>query len=195
MESRFLINDYAILNKIPYVFGSAAADKGFAFNILPEKPCLRCIFSGQATETCDTSGILNSGSGFIGSIMANEAIKIITGKPEDHLLRIDFWRNEFMKIDVKRNAHCPACGGNYEYLNGEKHSKAIKLCGSGVYQIKDVNVDLDALGKRLRKLDHVISLPGVIHIKNISVFEDGRVIIKASSEREARSIYSKYIGN
>jgi molybdopterin-synthase adenylyltransferase len=193
MESKFLINDYALKNKIPYVFGSAVADTGYVFDILPESVCLACIFKGAENDTCDTVGILNSASAAIGAIMANEAIKIILGVPEKSLLRLNIWDNCLEKISVRRKKGCKSCSGKYEYLEG-KGIKSIKLCGRGSYQIKG-NHNLDELEERLSRQGKVIRHKGVLHFDNITVFEDGRAIIRAEDEAKARIVYSKYIGN
>ena len=44
-DVRFLINDYAIKNRIPWVYGACVGSYGLTFPILPgESACLRCIF-------------------------------------------------------------------------------------------------------------------------------------------------------
>ena len=63
LETRFLINDYCMKNKIPFIYSSAIGTKGYVFNIIPDKdsPCLRCFLQEAAKlDTCETAGVLNS---------------------------------------------------------------------------------------------------------------------------------------
>jgi adenylyltransferase/sulfurtransferase len=196
MESRFLINDYCKKYKIPWIYGGAVSDKGSVYNILPSSPCIRCVFPGQGEETCDTAGILNSAAHIVSGIMANEAIKILVSKAaEDMLIHIDVWKNEFIKIRVQKNKDCPACKGNYQYLTGKIGIKTVKLCGRGVFQIKGKKKNLLELKKKFEKIGKAVSFSGIVHFNGISVFEDGRAIIKAKTIEEAKSLYSRYIGN
>ena len=44
-ETRFLINDYCLTHKIPWIYGGALRTEGMSYVILPgEGPCLRCLF-------------------------------------------------------------------------------------------------------------------------------------------------------
>ena len=62
-ETRFLINDVAVREAIPWIFGGCLGAEGQTMTILPgETPCLRCLFAEPpppgSTPTCDTAGIL-----------------------------------------------------------------------------------------------------------------------------------------
>lgn len=195
MESRFLVNDYCRKNSIKWIYGAAVEDRGSIYNVTPERPCLRCIFKGSSDETCDTSGVLNAASAITGSMMANEAIKIILGDEfEKQLIMFNIWGNDFEKIKTKENKDCPACNKNYEYLSGNKQTKTVKLCGQGTYQIKGNVKNIDAVLAKFSKLGKVTRLSGIMHFKDITLFDDGRAIIKADSEAEARKKYSSYFG-
>ena len=198
MESRFLINNYSLKHKIPWIYGGAVADKGLLYNILPKdkkRACFRCIIKGSSGETCDTAGILNANSAIIGSMMANEAIKIILDLPEQSLIHMNLWDNTHEKISVPKTKGCKACSGNYEYLSGDIYTKHAKLCGKGTYQIYGKKQDLTELKKKLSKLDKVIMFKDILHFKELTIFSDGRVFIKSESEPIAKSLYSKYVGN
>ena len=196
MESRFLLNDYALKNKIPFVYGGAVSDRGYVFNVVHGGACLRCIFKGSTEETCDTVGVLNANTAAVAAIMSNEAIKIILGKDyEKNLVRIDFWKNDFSKIKVAQNKDCPACTGKYEYLSGERKSSLVRMCEKGSYQIRGRKKDLAAVEKNLKKLGEVKMFNGLLHFGSITLFEDGRALVKAENETEARKIYDRIIGN
>src|SRR4030042_1329758 len=45
LETRFLINDVALKQKIPWVYGGAVASNGMTMTVIPGKtPCLSCVF-------------------------------------------------------------------------------------------------------------------------------------------------------
>src|SRR5579864_5393910 len=82
-ETRYLINDFAVKNSLPWIYTAAVGSYGVTLNVLPGKTaCLACIFCEppQGTfEICETSGILNSAVNFAASIAASEAVKLLVG--------------------------------------------------------------------------------------------------------------------
>ncbi|MBS3167400.1 ThiF family adenylyltransferase [Candidatus Woesearchaeota archaeon] len=196
METRFLINDFALKNNIPWIYSAVLGSEGMVMNIIPKKtPCFRCIFQPPTSQlgTCDTEGIINTIPAAISALQVTETIKIITKQAySKELIHFEIWKGKLSKTKTKKLQKCPACSGNYEFLNGEKATDAIKLCGVGTYQITGPKLNLTNLSKNLpnaRKMD------SYVNYNNNIFFEDGRVIIKAKSLEEAKSIYSKYIGN
>ncbi len=75
-ETRYLINDYAVKNSIPWIYTAAVGSYGITMNVLPgETACLSCVFPQSpsgAIDTCDTAGILNSAVNFAASVAATE---------------------------------------------------------------------------------------------------------------------------
>jgi len=117
LNTRFLINDYAVKHKIPWIFGSAIRQEGMVF-LTNDKPCFQCIFKNSGLdESCEREGILNSVSSLIGSLQAHYVFA---------LLREDNIKKELIKVDLKtfkienfkvKNNNCNACKGNFNYLN------------------------------------------------------------------------------
>jgi molybdopterin-synthase adenylyltransferase len=106
MESKLLISDHCHSRTV-CITGSAAGSKGIVYTYTTGKPCFRCLFDGKTGDTAATIGVLGSLTHMIGSMMANEAIKSASGKPEESLLQIDVMTNELLKIKVKRS--CKRC--------------------------------------------------------------------------------------
>lgn len=119
-ETRFLINDTCIKNKIPWIYGAVAASYGVVFNILPKNSiCLRCIFreipSPEDILTCNTVGIINSIVNVIASIQTTEALKFLTGNFDfmvKGIININIWDLSLEIIDIKKDSSisCPVCG-------------------------------------------------------------------------------------
>ncbi|MBI2142256.1 ThiF family adenylyltransferase [Candidatus Woesearchaeota archaeon] len=204
MEARFLINEYCRKNRVPWVHSAAVMTSGtvIAFPQEASMPCFRCIFSGQGqSETCDTVGVSNSITAAIAAIQVSEAIKLLLGmQVEQKMIRLDLMSNELLKLSMKKSSSCPVCNGVYEYLDGKKGSKAIKLCGTGSYQIKGKKVDLQLLKQAMEKSAGEIGARGVkdfgycLSFGSITIFSDGRALVKASDEKQARAKYARLVG-
>ncbi|MBI2654260.1 ThiF family adenylyltransferase [Candidatus Woesearchaeota archaeon] len=204
LETRFLINDFCIKNKTKFVYSSAVGSKGYVFNIIPTRTaCLRCFLKEAAQlDTCETVGVLNTITNVISSIQVNEAIKILLNKNdiEKNLLFFDVWMNELTKMKVNKGNNCICCiKRDFEYLNGKKQLRIVKLCGDNVYQIKTKSIDknqFNELKTKFKKIGKIIDFDYCISFNNkITLFNDGRALIKAKDEKEAKSLYSKFVGN
>ncbi|NOQ55954.1 MAG: NAD(P)H-binding protein [Nanohaloarchaea archaeon] len=208
IETRFLINDCSMKHKIPWIYIAAIGATGATMNFVPkDRPCFRCVFKDipkGSTETCETSGILNSASTAIASFAAAQAIKILTDKKHSTTLTyIDLWDQKIDRIHVKKRTACPSCKGDYEFLERKKETKIITLCGKGAYQIvpaKEKKLDLVKMYPRFKNIGTASVFGPVLHFRHdlidISIFNDGHAIIKnVKSAVEAKSIYSKYVGN
>ena len=88
---------------------------------------------------------------------------------------------------------------NFEYLISKKSSKTIKMCGNDIFQIKNKSIgkgDFNILKNKLKKIGKVIDFDYCINFNNkLTIFQDGRALIKAKDEKEAKSLYSKFVGN
>ena len=75
----------------------------------------------------------------------------------------------------------------------------MKLCGDGIYQIKTKSIDKQQssnLRNKLKKIGKLTDFGYCINFNNkLIIFNDGRALIKAKDEKEAKSIYSKFVGN
>src|ERR1700680_4960525 len=164
-ETRYLINDFAVKNSIPWIYTAAVGSYGVTLNVLPGKTaCLACIFSEppQGTfETCETAGILNSAVNLAASIAATEALKLLVGADDwlrRTLLSFDVWRNERAEVAADQpRAGCQTCGEHeFPHLAGEVRPQ-ITLCGRNSVQIHERQrpVDLAQMSERLKPLGTV----------------------------------------
>ena len=100
-ETRYLLNDYAVREGLPWIYTAAVGSYGVTLNILPgETACLACVFPhppAGALETCDTGGILNSAVNLVASLAVTEAMKLLVGARSAMrrtLLSFDAWHND-----------------------------------------------------------------------------------------------------
>lgn len=104
--TRYLVNDVCVRLNKPLVYGSILKFEGqiSVFNHKGSKN-LRDIFptppNPEDVPNCDQNGVLSTLPGIVGTIMANEAIKLCTGLPVlvNQLLIIDVMNGEFHKIN------------------------------------------------------------------------------------------------
>ncbi|MCK5333026.1 MAG: HesA/MoeB/ThiF family protein [Candidatus Aenigmarchaeota archaeon] len=115
MDARFLINEFALKNKIPWVYAAATGSVGATMNIVPEGPCFSCVFGTDTSpEACGVLGVINSATVAITSFQVVEALKILLGKRDVNrdLMYVDVWSGEMKKIRVMRRSSCGVCGEN-----------------------------------------------------------------------------------
>ena len=213
IQTRMLINDVCVKNRIPWIYTGAIGTSGMSMNILPDKACIRCLYPGipkaGSLPTCDTMGVLNTITVIMGSIETTEAIKILLGFYDDiestnsNLLVYDTWNHSFDSIMVKKNEKCECCGKkNYEFIDSDEQEIITSLCGRNAIQITPADpkeLSLKSIGDKLEKLGTVKCSDFIMLFKNdeteISLFRDGRAIIKGTDdEAVARTIYARYIG-
>ncbi|MBL9058454.1 MAG: ThiF family adenylyltransferase, partial [Mangrovicoccus sp.] len=79
-------------------------------------PCLECVFpeppAAGLVPSCAEAGVVGPLPGVIGSVMALEAIKIVTGAGtplRGEMLIFDGLHGESRRITLRRRADCPVC--------------------------------------------------------------------------------------
>jgi molybdopterin/thiamine biosynthesis adenylyltransferase/rhodanese-related sulfurtransferase len=118
--TRYLVNDAALVARVPVVHGSIFRFEGQATVFQPYVgPCYRCLFPepppAEFAPSCAEAGVLGVLPGIIGSIQAVEAIKMLLGLGEPlvgRLLAYDALAGEFRSFSFRRDPACPACGEN-----------------------------------------------------------------------------------
>jgi len=84
------------------------------FNKTPSSPCYRCLYKdeGELDASCSSNGVLSPVVGIIGSIQANETIKVLLdiGETLDgKLLMFDALQMEWRTLKLKKDPYCPQC--------------------------------------------------------------------------------------
>ena len=211
-ETRYLVNDYAVKNSLPWIYAAAVGSYGVTLNVVPGKTaCLACIFPDTPrglVETCETSGILNTAVNLVASIAASEAVKLLVGGTAAEQLRktlwsYDVWTNEQAEIDAsKPRVGCRACGErDFVHLAGEGRPH-ITMCGRNSVQIHECARPIDFAEMQQRLEGHGIVRHNEFVLKfwrepyEMTLFRDGRAIIKGTTDTGiARSLYARFVGS
>jgi molybdopterin/thiamine biosynthesis adenylyltransferase len=211
-ETRYLLNDYAVQQSIPWIYSAAVGSYGVTMNILPAKTaCLACIFPDSPrgiVETCETSGILNSAVNVVASIAVTEVLKLLVAGPDAPQLRrtllsFDVWTNQHGEISATQpRPDCRACGTkDFIHLAGEGRAH-ITLCGRNSVQIHEHQRPIDFAEMDRRLQPHGVVRHNDFVLKfwhdpyEMTLFPDGRAIIKGTTDTAiARSLYARYVGS
>jgi sulfur-carrier protein adenylyltransferase/sulfurtransferase len=116
--TRYLLNDASVWHDVPVVHGSIYRFEGQVTVFKPyEGPCYRCLFPQppppELAPSCAEGGVLGVLPGVIGSLQANEALKLALGIGEPaigRLLLFDALAARLDEVKVRRDPHCPVCG-------------------------------------------------------------------------------------
>ena len=119
-DTRYLVNDAAVATGTPLISGALTQWEGqlALFDPVRGGPCYRCVFpeapNPSLAPPCAEAGVIGPLPGVVGTMMALEAVKLLTGA--GHLLRgemliYDGLYGETRRITLKRRDNCPVCGG------------------------------------------------------------------------------------
>ncbi|MCK6486600.1 MAG: ThiF family adenylyltransferase [Phycisphaerae bacterium] len=216
LDTRYLMNDAAVRHGRPWIYGACIGVTGMMMPIRPGvSPCLRCIFPEPpppgAIETCDTAGILGPVVDLVAAWQSIEALKLLLGRGDDvqrRLMQLDAWSGEVAWFDMAaaRDPACVCCGQRrFEFLEGRAGGRTATLCGRDAVQIaprpgtllrfEDVAARVAPFCPEPPTFNRFL-LRFRIPPHEVTLFPDGRAIIKGTtSPDEARTLYSRYIGD
>lgn len=179
--TRYLVNDAAILTNKPVVFGSIFKFEGqvSVFNY-KSGPTYRCLYptppKPNEVPNCSEIGVLGVLPGIIGSLQANEVLKIIlefgrvlSGKIltynalSSEQLIFNFKKNTAIHIEALRDNYESFCGITYEiteitfedYLKNKLNYNVLDvrtLAERHDYSIESLHIPLNELDKRLDEI-------------------------------------------
>ena len=118
-DTRYLVNRVCVDQGNPLISGALSQWVGQISVFDPKNgaPCYQCIFpeapAAGLAPSCAEAGVVGPLPGVIGSMMAAEAVKVITGAGttlRGEMMIYDALYGETRKIQLKRRADCPTCG-------------------------------------------------------------------------------------
>lgn len=118
-DTRYTVNAAAVRAGRPLISGALTQWEGqvSVFDPAQGAPCYACVFpkapDAALAPSCAEAGVIGPLPGVVGSMMAVEAIKVITGAGEPlrgQMVIYDALYGESRKIGVKRSPDCKTCG-------------------------------------------------------------------------------------
>ncbi len=207
--TRWLLNDFAVREGIPLIYGAALQHEGLVMPVFPgEGPCLACVFpeprEGEV-DTCDRVGVLNTVTTLVATLQVQMALhRLLAWDLTPHLHRVDLRALSVRAFRVHRRKDCPVCvHRRFAALSGTYHSRSVYLCGRDTFQIRPPRprvLDLVQLGKALAAHGKVEIREDVLRFREgdaeLLVFRDGRALIRAPgiTESRARTLYQRWVG-
>jgi molybdopterin/thiamine biosynthesis adenylyltransferase/rhodanese-related sulfurtransferase len=118
--TRYLVNDACVLTGKPNVYGSIFRFEGqVSVFWAAQGPCYRCLFPEPPpvglVPSCAEGGVLGVLPGIIGSLQANEVIKLIVGAGDPligRLVLFDALKMKFRELKLRKSPDCPVCSEN-----------------------------------------------------------------------------------
>lgn len=163
--TRYLVNDACVLAGKPEVFGSIFRFEGQVAVFWGARgPCYRCLFPEPPppglVPSCAEGGVLGVLPGIIGSLQANEAIKLVLGIGEALIGRVlifDALALRFRELQLKKDPDCPVCSDHptvtelidYEVFCGLEDSAP---------ETVEVNISVQELQRRRERGDRPLLL-------------------------------------
>jgi len=126
--TRYCVGDACVLQNKPNVYGSIFRFEGMVTVFAPhlknpdtgeQGPCYRCLYPEPpdpgSVPSCAEGGVLGVLPGIIGTLQANEVLKLILGigKPAiGRLITFNALDMEFRTFKIRRDPTCPVCGNH-----------------------------------------------------------------------------------
>jgi molybdopterin/thiamine biosynthesis adenylyltransferase len=115
--TRFQVNDACVALSRSLVSGAAIRFETQLATFGPDygsSPCYRCLYSeaDESLENCAGNGVLAAVPGVVGTTMAVEALKILSGNasPPGRLTLYEGLSGDWRQVVIRKRPDCPACG-------------------------------------------------------------------------------------
>lgn len=120
-DTRYMVNEVCTALKTPLISAAMSQWEGqiSLYNPANGGPCYACVFPERPADglapNCSEAGVMGALAGVMGSMMAGEAIKYITGAGEGlqgQMLIFDALYGETRKFTLAKNPKCQVCGND-----------------------------------------------------------------------------------
>src|SRR5437867_960828 len=124
--TRYCVGDACVIARKPNVYGSIFRFEGMVTVFAPhlknpdtgeQGPCYRCMYPEPpdpgSVPSCAEGGVIGVLPGIIGTLQANEVIKLILGIGKPAIGKLTFFSAldlEFRQFKLRRDPNCPVCG-------------------------------------------------------------------------------------
>ena len=114
--TRFQVNQACVSSSRCLISGSAIRFEAQLAVFGPdfgESPCYRCLYTeaDESLENCAGNGVLASVPGMVGTMMATEALKIVSGNdaPVGKLTLYEGLSGNWRQLTIRKRPDCPVC--------------------------------------------------------------------------------------
>jgi molybdopterin-synthase adenylyltransferase len=111
LETRYVLNQAALENHLPYFHGAVYGFEGRAMTVIPgQTACLKCVYRTDLPP--EKTPVVGVTPGIIGCIQVAELIKYVVGTGSllvNRMLVFDALTMKFSELKVKRDPDCSHC--------------------------------------------------------------------------------------
>lgn len=149
--TRYCVGDACVILKKPNIYGSIFRFEGMVSVFAPHLknpqtgeagPCYRCLYPEPpdpgSVPSCAEGGVVGVLPGIIGTLQANEVIKLILGIGKPLIGRLTTFEAldmEFRTFKLRRDPNCPVCGENPTITEPVDYEQ---FCGVPILDAKSV---------------------------------------------------------
>lgn len=214
--TRYLINDWCVRERVPWIYGGVVGAGGLVMPVLPERgACLACLFPepppAEHLATCDTVGVVLPAVQAVTALQAALAMRWLGSDDaqraafETWLVEIDVWRGEQRRVRATRDPECATCGKReFRHLESGGERAAVVLCGRNTVQVRPTRrgtkLDLARVLANVRaSAASIEQLASFVRFEvegfRVTLFADGRALVEGTSDAgRARAVYDRWIG-
>ncbi len=218
LETRYLLNDFAVEQRIPWIYAGVVGGSGLVLPVLPgEGACLACLFPEPpppgVLPTCDSAGVILPAVGLVASFAAGFALRILAlgleaSQIEPVLVELDAWNASVRRLPAPRAPNCRVCvRREFASLQRPAARDAVVLCGRNAVQIPagERALELELVARNLPpsardvQRSHSLlrfTLETAGESARLTVFRDGRILVEGTDDaRRARALVDRALGN
>lgn len=206
--TRYLLNDYAVTQKIPFVYAGVVSTYGMSGAILPGQACLRCLWpeppAAEDTETCSTAGVLGPAVSVVAGWASSLALRaLLDAKMPAMFTSLDSWEGRVHHMRGAVDAACPCCQQrDFPWLEGRRDAPTAEpACAGNAVRLPGPAIsDLAALGQRLEgSVEQLRAHPSFLRFQvgefEVLLFASGHRLVRGTDDPvRARSILAATIG-
>ena len=208
--TRYIVNDYALSVKRPWLSAGVVRGEMSVRAVVPGLTgCLRCLLRDPppvgSVPTCSSEGVFGPLLSVANAIQLEQAGRILDERfgPDDdalYSLELPDWRIRRLQLGGPSKS-CPACSGEYEFLNGSYDQQAAAACSDGRFEMQLGNrLDMEALARRLKEepgwqlRPNRWCLVAEHGAERYTVFPTGKLVLSGGDESRLNAFVTEWIG-
>jgi adenylyltransferase/sulfurtransferase len=195
METRHLINEFAVKAGIPWIYVGVERWYGMVMPVVPGKTaCLSCVLPRRLRprpNACEILGVSATTVAMTVSVAVTLALKLLLGHEVDSAIyAIDAYSPSIEVVKVLRSENCPVCSHRRFELLSKRESppRAAVVCGSNQVEVRPplpAEVDTASIAK-LPEVNVIRAVEEVAVVEyrghRIAIFRDGRAIVMETQD-------------